>query len=67
MIGSDLAAALEMLRGNGASERLLAEVNRGVRLVRLFSECARSEQKADESPVAEHVTLTFDPKSVFGP
>lgn len=67
MIGSDLAAALEMLRGNGASERLLAEVDRGVRLVRLFSECAQSRPQKEESPVAEHVTLPFDPKSVFGP
>jgi len=67
MIGSDLAAALELLRKNGASERLLAEVNRGVRLVRLFSECAQSEPEKDESIVAEHTTLTFDPKEVFGP
>ena len=67
VIGSDLAAALELLRKNGASDRLLAEVNRGAHLVRLFSACVQSEQIKDESPVAEHVTLPFDPKSVFGP
>lgn len=67
MIGSDLAAALELLRKNGASDRLLAEVNRGAHLVRLFSACVQSEQIKDESPVAEHVTLPFDPKAPFGP
>lgn len=67
MIGSNLAAALELLRKNGASERLLAEVNRGVRLVRLFSECVQSGPQKDEPLVAEHVTLPFDPKAAFGP
>lgn len=67
MIDSDLAAALEMLRKNGASDRLLAEVNRGVRLVRLFSECAQGGSRKDEPLVAEHVTLPFDPKASFGP
>lgn len=67
VIGSDLAAALELLRKNGASDRLLAEVHRGAHLVRLFSACVQSEQIKGGSPVAEHVALLFDPKSVFGP
>lgn len=67
MIGSDLVAALELLRKNGAAERLLAEVNRGVSLVRLLSGGAQIGPQKDEPLVVEHVTLPFDPKAAFGP